>query len=362
MIENYIDTLESCRFCLMCRHVAPAGLVSDLETLTPHGVALIATSQQRGLIDWNEETVGVIFSSPDGGNSRAHCIFNLPHPAAVAAIRTQLVAQNLAPASAYEVDKALKNWGTPFAEQEPQPAQDTAEVALFVGDEAQYLRPETLSTALKLLKVIGIEPALIGIGRSSGFLPVSLGFEQTARELAQATLDELQQTGAKKLLVLSPGDYFTFNQALPERIGLSLPGDIELQEVITLLAEAQAEGRLSFSQAGVNGPYAYVDPTHAVRHAARHDAPRALTAAILGDASRELFFNREKAHPVGSTHVQFSSPDLAQKLTAARLQDALDSGAQTLVCDDPATLHHLTSNENSFQILGLYELLAEHVL
>mgnify|MGYP001826442234 FL=1 len=129
MLENYMETLENCRFCLMCRHVAPVGLVTDLETLTPHGIALIATSQQRGLIDWDEETIGVIYSEPDGGNCRAHCVFDQPHPEAVAALRANLVQQNLAPAAVYETGQALAEWETPFAAQKAAPAAGQGDVA-----------------------------------------------------------------------------------------------------------------------------------------------------------------------------------------------------------------------------------------
>ena len=77
-MSQFIATLENCRFCLMCTHVAPVGYVTKREALTPHGVALTVTSQQRGLIDWNEETAVIAFSEVDGGNSRAHCVNSLP--------------------------------------------------------------------------------------------------------------------------------------------------------------------------------------------------------------------------------------------------------------------------------------------
>ncbi len=223
MINNYMETLENCRFCLMCRHVAPVGLVTDLETLTPHGIALIATSEQRGLIEWNEETVGVVYSEPDGGNCRAHCVFDQPHPAAVAAVRTNLVQQNLAPEAVYDVDRSLVEWGTPFAEEAVLSSSEKGEVALFVGDEAKYLWPGTIPAVLKLLNELGVDPVLIGNGRNSGFLATSLGLEKTAESLVQATLEELKDSGAKKLLVLSPGDYFAFNQAFDERLGIEFP-------------------------------------------------------------------------------------------------------------------------------------------
>lgn len=359
-----METLENCRFCLMCRHVAPVGLVTGLETLTPHGIALIATSQARGLIDWNEESVGVIFSSPDGGNTRAHCVFDQPHPAAVAAVRATLVRQNLAPDIVYDIDEALQKWSTPFATEEPQRSMATGDVALFVGDEAKYLWPQTLPAVLKLLNALDIDPVLVGNGRNSGFFAASIGLEQTAQNLIQATLDELQKSGAKKLLVLSPGDYFAFKQAFPERLDLFLPEDVQLIEVVTLLAGELAAGNLKFERTPGESPYAYVDPTHAVRHPERHDAARALAAAVLNGTAVELFFHRQTAHPVGSTHLQFSNPELAGKLTAARIEDARKSTAARLVCEDPGTLFHLSQAATAVDLplIGLYELLAENVL
>ena len=49
MIENVIDTTENCRFCLMCRHVAPVGLITYQETLTPHGIALTVAAHSSRL-------------------------------------------------------------------------------------------------------------------------------------------------------------------------------------------------------------------------------------------------------------------------------------------------------------------------
>ena len=364
MIDNYMETLENCRFCLMCRHVAPVGLVSGMETLTPHGIALIATSQKRGLIDWNEEMVDVIYSEPDGGNCRAHCVFDQPHPAAVAAVRVELVEQNLAPKAVYNVRDALETWGTPFTQEEPGSSSAKGDVALFVGDESKHLWPGTLPAVLKLLKALGIDPVLIGSGRNSGLLATSLGFPDTAEKLVQATIAELQACGATRLLLLSAGDYFTFNQACEERLGLSLPSTVDLQEVVSLLAEKMAEGKLNFGRPQDMTPYAYIDPTHAVRNPQRHEAARELLTAVMPTEPHELFYRRENAHPVGSTHLQFSKPELANRLTLARLEDAKTSGAELLICEDPGTLYQLQRHAEplGLQLLGLYELLADNLL
>ena len=91
---------------------------------------------------------------------------------------------------------------------------------------------------------------------------------------------------------------------------------------------------------------------------------RRLLAAVLPEANRrEIFWRRERAHPVGSTALQFTKPDIARKLTEARLQDAMNSGAQLLISEDPATLNHLahSASQINLQVQGLYELLADHL-
>jgi hypothetical protein len=76
-----------------------------------------------------------------------------------------------------------------------------------------------------------------------------------------------------------------------------------------------------------------------------------------------LFWRRERAHPAGNTALQFTQPEIAGKLTLARLEDARRSGAQLLVTDDPGTLHQLSGQAGSFglRVQGLYELLADHL-
>ncbi len=363
MAINHIETLENCRFCLMCRHVAPLAVVTDIETLTPHGIALIATSVERGLTDWNEETVGVIYSEADDGVCRAHCVFDQPHPEAVAAVRAELVEQNLAPQIVYELQAALEKWATPFAEKPVEAASGTGDVALFVGDEAKYLWPGTMPAVQKLVAAAEGGPVIIGNGRSSGLLATSLGLRATAVALAEANLAEIRASGAKTLLVLSPGDYFTFKQAYSERLDIEFPDEVEIVELTTWLAQQMDAGVLKFRADAIAAEVAYVDPTHAVRVPGREDVVRGLVTAVATSKPRELFWRRGRGHPVGSTHLQFSQPELAEKLTRTRLQDAQNSGAKTIICEAPGTLHQLSkyASEYGLQVLGLYELLAEQL-
>ena len=313
--------------------------------------------------EWNEDSVHALYAAVDNGNSRAHCVTDQPFPEIIAAVRAQLVEKKLAPDVVYQLEDAFKKFENPFAEKSPQASEGKGEVALFVGDEAQYLWPDALDSALKLLAALDVDPVLVGVGRNNGYLASSLGLLETAKELARATLEELNATGAKRMLVLSPGDYFTFSQLYEERLGLPWPEDVELLELTTLLAEQLEQGVLKFKKSNHASVFAYVDPTLSVRVPTRHQAPRSLAAAVQPSSGVELLWRKERAHPVGSTALQFTRPDIAEKLTHARLQDAQRVGAQTMITEDPGTLHKLSgmADQYNLRIQGLYELLAEHL-
>jgi Fe-S oxidoreductase len=359
-LENVAATLESCRFCLMCRHVDPVSHVTFNEALTPHGIALTATSQKRGLFEWNEESVHVLYSDVDGGNARAHCVTNKPFSEGVAAVKAEITAKGFAPQNVYDVHEKLVKHHSPYGQERLEPNKQKTDIALFVGDEAHYLWPSAVDAVLKLLKVLGYKASLIGRGRNNGFLASSLGFPELAETQARGILEDIQTSSAKQVITLSVGDTFTLTQLYPERLGVSLPKTVQVIDVLSLVADALAKKEIFFKQSKDKSSYGYVDPTHAVRVPSRFDAPRTLLKAALTGEAKELFWRRERAHPVGSTAVQFTNPELAEKLTRARLEDALNTGAKHLYCEDPATLHHLNryAKDYGLEVKGMYELLA----
>lgn len=361
-----LPTTDYCRYCLMCRHVCPVGHVTRLETLTPHGWGLTIASVQRGLLDWNAETVDVLYSCADCGLCRANCITDQPLPDAIAAARAEVTAGQLAPTIVYEIGEMLKTYENPYVKQGPMRAPGTGAVALFIGDDAQYRWPDGTDAARALIQKTGVQPVEIGVGRNNGYLASSLGFPDTARALVQTTVDELRASGARKLIVLSPGDYFAFHQHLDERLGLAWPEEVELIELTTYLFHHLNAGTFAIKSSGADVSPAYVDPTHAVRMSARERGTHP-ARILLGHATatpvRELFWREGRAHPVGSTALQFTQPQLAEKLTRARLADAQVTGADMLVCEDAGTLAQLArfAGDYGLQVKGLYELLAEKI-
>ncbi len=352
------EAISNCRYCLMCRHVAPVGHITSNETLTPHGIALMVASQRRGLLKWNTSTLRVLYAEPDAGLCRAHCVTDQRLPAAIAAVRAEIAARGLAPDTVVRLHHRLLRTGSAFGERVHQTHTHTSELALFAGDEAHNLWPESITAARLLLEACSTSAALVGAGASNGYLACSIGFPATARKNFRACVEEARDASVTQLLVLSPADLFTFRQMGPERLGVIWPADIVLTDFATFLARRIQDGTLQL-RAGA-GDAAYVDPTHAVRASERFNPIRSLATTVLGQAPRELFWRRERAHPVGSTAVQFTRPDIAEALTRARLEDAKATGAGSVLCEDPATLVQLTrfAPDYGLKVQGLFEALA----
>ncbi len=370
---NTGSTTDNCRYCLMCRHVCPVGHVLMLETLTPHGWGMTIASVQRGLLTWNADTAAALYHCADCGTCQAHCVTDQPLPDAIAAARAEVAALGQAPAGVYRVDAMLAEWGNPFEKQAPSRPSGTGEIGLYVGDEAVYRWPQALEAALKLLYAAGVDPVLIGKGRNNGYLASSLGLPDRAQALAQATLDDLTTSGVKRLLVLAPGDAFAFSRLYGERLGVTWPAEVVVQEVTAFLAAQIDAGMLKLGGGGAEAhesvgeseapPYAYLDPTHTVRMEGRWEAPRRLLDAVMSGPRCELFWRKERAHPAGATALPFTFPYVAMMLAAARLEDAKSAGAHVVVTEAPGDLALLTplAPRYGLQVRGLYELLADHL-
>ena len=390
---NVIDTTEGCRFCLMCRHVCPVTRVTFNEATSPHGWALEIASVRRGLLEWNAETTNLLYQCADCGLCNAFCVTDQPLPQAIVAARAEVVAGGHAPASVAAVDAALRQWGNPYGphplapspiakgegeqisaasiakgegnESLPSPAAAgegpgvRAATLLFVGTTAWNGERASLDAARALLDHVGMGHGLLAAGRDSGYLAYTLGLHATARDLALATVTEVQQSGCRMLVALSPEQAFTLKAVYP-LLGVALPDEVEVIELTVLLARLLAEDRLTLRAAPID--LMYHDPCQAPRIDGRWRAPRRLLAAATSLPLREAFWHEQRAAPCGASGgLPWTQPRLANALALAALKDAASRGARLLVTDAPGCLAHLraVADGQGMLVRGLYEVLAE---
>lgn len=360
--DTALETLEKCRYCLMCRHADPLSHVTFNETLTPHGIALTIYSEPKGLISWSEASLMKVFSELDLGVARAHCITDQPFSEAVARVREDLLARGLIPSALAALVAEARQQASLLGDAVFEPDHERSELLLFVSDETQYLWPQAIAAVQSLLKALGQPFGFLARGQSSGFMAASLGLIESARTQAKSILHQLELAKARQVLVLNPGDEYVFKQLYQERLDLPWPDSVEVKSLLSLLLAAYQAGKLSFQTSGELRSYAYIDPNQVLR-VKDFDSARILAKAVLPGQALELFWRRERAHPVATPFLQLSQPELAEKLSRARLEDALGQGAELLLCEDAATLSQLAryAPEYGLELKGLYELLADQL-
>ncbi len=364
-METVKQTTELCRYCLMCRHVCPVTHVTRSEATSPHGWGILVASVERGITTWTEDNVNTLYQCADCGLCRSHCSTDQPLPLAINAARAELVEKNFSPQAVYNLQTKLIQWQNPYVEASPTSISSSESPAvLIVGAVGHHLQPETVSAATKLLAAVGVEVTPIAIGREGAYLPNTLGLVDEACKLAQDTLAEIEQTGAKQVFVLSPEEIYTY-ETLLSYLGLEWPEGVELIEVTAFLADKVQAGTLNFKPASL-ADYTYFDPDHTVRISERWDAPRQLLGAMTDTPLIELFWRKERAAPCGASGgLPVTQPELAGQLAHSRLTEALERGAKTIITDDPRSLVHLREYalEANLDIAveGLYELLVAHL-
>jgi Fe-S oxidoreductase len=358
-LSDYLPIYSGCRYCLMCRHVCPVGRTTKREANTPHGWALLIASVDRGQMTWDADAVETLYECADCGLCQSFCVTDRPLPAAIVAARARVAEAGSAPAAVAEVDAKLREWGNPYQKNGARAKAGPAENVLFVGAAAQHLRPQTLAAARELLEKLGIACALVSVGRSSAYLPYTLGLWDTARALAQSTLDEIAAAGSQRVIVLAPEDAHTLCEVYLT-LGVDWPEDVAVVELVELLAEAVEAGTLKPHP--LDAALTYHDPAHTPRLPERAKTARKLVAALTTQPLREMFWREQRAAPGGAVGgLEFTQPALAARMTRERLAEAAATGAEMLVTEDPLALAHLTAQAQStpIKIEGLYELLIQ---
>ena len=156
-LQEVKQTTELCRYCLMCRHTCPVTYVTSNEATSPHGWGLLVSSVERGVIDWNEDTIDVLYQCADCGSCQAHCVTDQPLPLAINASRADVVRQQKAPAVVYDVQKKLQQWSNPYVEIPPAKVSERGEAALIVGTVGQHFQTVTIEAVIMLLAAAGVE-------------------------------------------------------------------------------------------------------------------------------------------------------------------------------------------------------------
>ena len=316
-IEKYLEDINSCRFCFMCRHLSATAQATGSEAYTPRGCALIADSirMDKKALD-NADFIQTIFRADLSGACRKNC--NGQYDAnkrlvdeigLKVALRQDIVAAGKAPAEVVALAGKMKKMSVKVAGK--------GSVLYYEQGCVQATAPEVIKAFQKAVKDAAT------ITGPDGLALHVMGYEKDALAQRKAFVDAVKASGAKTLVVSTPAAYWWLKPVVK-----SAKVVLSSEYLLGLKPKKGKTVKAAFIESDFLNKYPET----------RSDAPRKLFAA-LGYALEDFGTTEEESYTCGEGSVVtgFLYPELAAKMAARVAHLAEKFGVKTLAVASPYT-------------------------
>ena len=247
--------------------------------------------------------------------------------------------------------------------------QETGDYFYFVGCLPYfevtfgYLNLSPLSSAksvLSLLNKMGVTPVISNDECCCGHDALWSGDKATFLALAEKNLEAIKSSGAKTVLFSCPEGYYTFKHHYPKYFK-DIP--FEVLHITEFLTQKMPEAELSFKPSS-NGTLTYQDPCRLGRLSGNYDLPRQLLNSLPETNLLEMQRSKENALCCG-TSAWMECSGCSKAMQVDRLQEAIQTGAQTLITACPKCQIHLTcaqrNTDLNLKVTDLYTYISERL-
>lgn len=210
-----------------------------------------------------------------------------------------------------------------------------AEVIYYVGCLSSFF-PSVYRVPQNFIRVLdaaGIGYYLMGEKeRCCGYPLILSGLVEETREAARRNSEEVERSGARRIVMTCPSCYQTWRETYKELLGEEM--DLEVVHATEYLAELLSQGKLSLR--GLKAKVTYHDPCDLGRRSGIYEAPRQVLQAIAGVTLVEMEENRAEALCCGGGgNIESFQPELTEAISLRRVGQAEKTGAQILVTACP---------------------------
>jgi heterodisulfide reductase subunit D len=240
--------------------------------------------------------------------------------------------------------------------------KEKCEVLFFVGCTAAY-DPNIRDMALDTARVLGKANIDFGTLENDegccGSTLLRTGLLESARKLAQKNIEMFEKASPSVIVTSCAGCYKTIRQDYP-KVGKVNARVVHITQFVNELIDS---GRLKLEKR-VDGVVTFHDPCHLGRHNLLYDEPRKIIQSIPGIKLVEMERNRAEARCCGAGGgVKTAFPDLAQKISLLRVEDAERAGAEILTTSCPFCYQSLKTSIDAkgskLKMMDLMELVRQ---
>jgi Fe-S oxidoreductase len=363
------DALYRCNKCGFCQATCPHYEQSREEWTVARGQLRLIRGALEGRLPVSEGLASRLYQCFMCGSCSATCPSGVEVEKVALQARRDLAQRGLLPAQLVQLGETITATGGLTGETgdarlswaqnlswDP-PTGGAHEVLYFVGCVSSlypraYRAPQAM---VGLLDSCGADYAVLGAGEvCCGFPLYIAGLVDEAREVAEANLARVTESGAKTLITTCPSCFRMWREFYPSLLGESPP--FEVVHAIEWLAQAD----LDFKDLGRAKKAAFHDPCDLGRGSGIYDAPRELLSQIDGIELVEMARNRaESLCCGGGGNMESLSPEMSQAVARERVAQAVDVGADLLVTACPQCERTLASGRpkgSRISVIDIVEL------
>jgi len=384
---------DACTRCGECTTTCPTGgEAQDDELVTPRGKILKLREMYLKQYGLKARLLGAK-DTPEGemtelaskayecticGQCKTVCPAHLDTISMWENMREFLVANKLAPLPAHEqILKSIENYDNPWMQPRTQRSRwskkidkevkikdalkEKCDVLYFVGCTAAY-DPNIRDMALNTARVLASAKVDFGtLGNEEGCCGSTLlrtGLTESAKHAALSNIEKFEEAGANTILTSCAGCYKTLRQDYP-RIGKVGAKVVHITQLVSDMIDS---GQLSMDKK-LERTVTYHDPCHLGRHNGIYDEPRKILRSIPGIRLVEMERTGDEARCCGAGGgVKTAFPELAQKISQLRVEDAERTGAGLLVTSCPFCYQSLQTGielkKSGLRMMDLMELVS----
>ena len=357
---------DACTRCGECTATCPTGgEAQDVELVTPRGKILRLREfykRQYGLRarvlgakeipdEQLKELAGRAYECTICGQCKTVCPAHLDTIEMWENMREFLVANGLGPLPAHEqIVKSIENYDNPWMQPRTQRSRwskriekdvkvkdalkERCEVLYFVGCTAAY-DPNIKDMAVDTVKVLakaGVDFGTLGNEEGCcGSTMMRTGLFESTRKMVQKNIEMFEKAAPSLMVTSCAGCFKTIKQDYP-KVGKVPAKTVHMVEYVT---ELVGSGKLMLGKR-VEGKVTFHDPCHLGRHNRLYDEPRKIIESIPGVKLVEMDRARDEARCCGAGGgVKTAFPELAQKISSLRVEDAERAGADILATSCP---------------------------
>lgn len=369
----------ACARCGYCVHTCEQYSGRGWESDSPRGKYAWLREIYSGREKWDQRASNTFLSCTTCERCDLRCQLQLPVEQNGMALRNKLVEeQGMGTFPPFEMMGAsLHGEGDIWAgkrmhradwlpEDVKEKLPEKADILYFAGCTASYVENDIAESTLRLLQDSGLNVAYLGTEESCCGIPMKMaGKDNLFTEVYESNVAAARAVGAKTIVTSCPACALVWKEFYAkEAAAKGEPYEFEVKHYSELIAPAIEDGTLKLDHPVMDGhKVTFHDSCHAGRAQGIYEPPRDMLKAIPNIDYVEMEHNREEGLCCGSVVTLVGEMPVAPVLGCARLQEAVDAGADTVVALCPCCQVQLRDsaqkNNMDLQIDDLARVVAE---